>query len=52
MMIRSHRKLLFALFRKLENILAYAQGKGYGSGSIKQEINLVIQALAKSPKLG
>ena len=44
-------KPLFNLARLTERIAAYAQGKGYGTASIRQENTLVRKLLGKNPKL-
>jgi FkbM family methyltransferase len=35
----------------VEKVLAYSQGKGYGAGTIKQEVSSVFKHLGTSPKL-
>ncbi len=45
------RKAAFSFFRKLQFAAAFAQGKGYGTASIEQEVNLVLRALSGVPKL-
>lgn len=44
-------KPLLYLARLTERIAAYAQGKGYGTASIRQENALVLKLLGKNPKL-
>ena len=42
---------LFKIARFAERVAAYAQGKGYGTASIRQENALVHKLLGKSPTL-
>lgn len=39
------------VFRLIEKVAAYAQGKGYGAGTIKQEVCQVFRQLGTKPKL-
>jgi len=48
--IKSPRSL-FKLLNFGERVLAHAQGKGYGTGSIRQEVKLVHQLLRNPPRL-
>lgn len=48
---QSNNNPLFKLARLAERIAAYAQGKGYGTASIKQENELVHKLLGKTPTL-
>lgn len=42
---------LFSLLRLIEKAAAYFQGKGYGAGTIKQEISAVFKQLGMKPRL-
>src|SRR3989304_8304955 len=42
---------IFFFFRFLERTAAYSQGKGYGTGTIKQEVAAVFKLLGSKPKL-
>lgn len=42
---------LFKVFGRLEKISAFAQGKGYGAGAIKQEVKLATSFFKFPPKL-
>ena len=42
---------IFSAFRLLEKISAYAQGKGYGAGTIRQEVSAAFKKLPVAPKL-
>jgi FkbM family methyltransferase len=42
---------IFKLINGLERIAAYAQGKGYGSATMEQEVRLVQRLLQTQPKL-
>ncbi len=53
-MQKTHRSItapLFILARLVERLAAYAQGKGYGSSTIKQENSLVQKLLITTPEL-
>jgi FkbM family methyltransferase len=41
----------FKVSRFVEKAAAYSQGKGYGSGTIKQEVSAVLKSLRVKPKL-
>ena len=42
---------LFPSFRLIEKVAAYAQGKGYGAGTIRQEVATVLNRLGSRPLL-
>src|ERR1700681_4757462 len=42
---------LFRLSNLVERTAAHAQGKGYGTATIKQEVNLVHRVLGRPPRL-
>ena len=42
---------LFRLMSLVERVSAYAQGKGYGSATINQEVRLLLRSLNKTPDL-
>ena len=44
-------RFVFKLLNRFERRLAYAQGKGYGTATINQEINGVLQKLTSNPSL-
>ena len=44
-------KIIFKCISFAETLCAYLQGKGYGAASIKQEIQLALKLLDKSPTL-
>jgi FkbM family methyltransferase len=44
-------RLLFRACKAIERVGAYAQGKGYGTSTIKQEVKLVQSLLVQPPRL-
>lgn len=42
---------IFPVFRLMEKLAAYAQGKGYGTGTIKREVDTVLKQLGTRPRL-
>lgn len=49
--MKSFNYYFFTVFRFLEKLSAYSQGKGYGAGTIKQEVSAVFKQLGTKPKL-
>lgn len=41
----------FSVFRLIEKVAAYSQGKGYGAGTIRQEVAAVFRQLGAKPAL-
>ncbi len=44
-------QILFKISKQIERISAYLQGKGYGTATIREEVNLVQLILGTSPQL-
>ena len=43
--------LIFKFMSKIERAAAFAQGKGYGTASIRQENKLIHSVLSRKPKM-